>query len=191
MQINWWQIIGLCKANVCHPCDSALSALTFIVIPVLSLWCSWMEPWIWTRDASSVQPSGSWGGGRSRTWRPLWPARDFDRRASISRRTRRTSTCERPTHLSESLSKRKFFRRGENDLKIKPNRVQMGKSLKIQRWKVTGAEKIQFSSLYAHLKKKTGFSSSHKFIQIYLVIADSHPVLNFLSCLRYLSDILL
>lgn len=53
---------------------------------------SWTEPWIWTRGVSSVQPSGTWGGVRSRTWKPLWQARGFDPRASNSRRTRRIST---------------------------------------------------------------------------------------------------
>lgn len=59
---------------------------------VLYFLCSWMGPWIWTRGVLSVQQSVNWGGGRSRTWRPLWPARDFVPHGSNCRRTRRTST---------------------------------------------------------------------------------------------------
>ena len=85
MQIQKPQVTNLCKANGAHK--------TFVLMFVFTCFmCSWMEPWIWTRGASSVQPSGSWGGGRSRTWRPLWPARDSGPHASNSRRTRRTST---------------------------------------------------------------------------------------------------
>lgn len=55
-----------------------------------------MEQWTWTSGASSVQPCGSWGGGRSRTWRRLWPARGSvpPGSRSSSKRTRRTSTGE-------------------------------------------------------------------------------------------------
>lgn len=92
----------LCKPNVCRSVQPP-SFMHFILFVFYYGVCSWMELWIWTRGAASVQPSGSWGGGRLRTWRQLWLARDFDPHASISRRTRRTSTGE-AAHTDTQMS---------------------------------------------------------------------------------------
>lgn len=104
------KVTYLCKLNVW--CPTLLVNLThnihinglFVFCPFVLCVCSWMEPWIWMRDVSSVQPSGSWGGERSRIWKRLWPARDFDPHASNNRRTRRTSTGETTyTHTQTRL----------------------------------------------------------------------------------------
>lgn len=92
----------LCKPNVCRSVQPP-SFMHFILFVFYYGVCSWMELWIWTRGAASVQPSGSWGGGRLRTWRQLWLARDFDPHASISRRTRRISTGE-AAHTDTQMS---------------------------------------------------------------------------------------